>query len=119
MLFLNFLIRVKVRSYIRLKDKVPVEHQSDNVYQFKDLYVGKTGVRNGERRYEHIETDKNSAIFNYCRQNQLQATNDDFKILDSGYSNNLNRRLDEALYIKELKPALNEQKKSYKLCLFN
>ena len=109
----------KVGSYFRLKDKVPVEHQSDNVYQFKDLYVGETGVRNGERRYEHIETDKNSAIFKYCRQNQLQATNDDFKILDSGYSNKLNRKLAEALYIKELKPALNEQKKSYKLCLFN
>ena len=92
---------------------------NNNVYQFKDLYVGETGVRNGERTHEHIETDKNFAIFKYCRENQLQATNDDIKILDSGYSNKLNRKLAEALYITELKPALNEQKKSYKLCLFN
>ena len=44
---------------------------------------------------------------------------DDFEILDRGYSNTLNRKLAEALFIKELKPKLNEQVKSYKLNLFN
>ena len=49
----------------------------------------------------------------------MQVSKDDFEILDMGYSNTLNRKLAEALFIKELKPKLNEQVKSYKLNLFN
>ena len=96
-----------------------MEHQSDCIYEYKDLYVGETGVRYGQRTHEHCETDKKSAVFKFCSQNQVRATKEDFHILDSGYSNKLNRKLAEALYIKERKPVLNEQKTSYKLCLFN
>ena len=49
----------------------------------------------------------------------MQVSKDDFKILDMGYFDTLNRKLAEALFIKELKPELNEQVKSYKLNLFN
>ena len=109
----------KIGSLFRLKDKIPVEHQSDCIYEYKDLYVGETGVRYGERTHEHCETDKKSAVFKYCRRNRIKATKEDFLILDSGYPNKLSRKLAEALYIKELKPVLNQQVKSYKLCLFN
>ena len=109
----------KIGSLFKLKDKIPVEHQSDCIYEYKDLYVGETGVRYGERTQEHCETDKKSAVFKYCRQNRIKATKEDFLILDSGYPNKLSRKLAEALYIKELKPVLNQQVKSYKLCLFN
>ena len=113
----------KIGSYFRLKDQVPIEHQSDCVYAFKPenatKYVGETSVRFGDRTHEHCQTDKKSSVYKYKVQNQVQVSKHDFEILDKGYSKKLNRKLAEALYIKELKPELNEQVKSYKLILFN
>ena len=43
----------------------------------------------------------------------------DFRIVDKGFSNTVDRKLAEALYVKELDPVLNRQKKSYNLLLFN
>ena len=110
----------KMGSYFRLKDKVSIEHQSGLVYAFKrDKYVGETKVRYGDRIDQHCHTDKKSAVYKFKVENQIQVSKDDFEILDMGYSNTLNRKLAEALFIKELKPELNEQVKSYKLNLFN
>ena len=113
----------KLGSYFRLKDKIPLEHQTDLVYAFRPEnsteYVGETNVRFGTRTHEHCNTDKNSSVYKYKQENQLDISQDDFVILDKGYSKKLNRKLAEALYIKELKPVLNEQVKSYKLVLFN
>ena len=110
----------KIGSYFRLKDKVSIEHQSGRVYAFKGgKYVGETKVRFGDRIDQHCHTDKKSAVYKFKVENQVQVSKDDFKILDMGYSNTLNRKLAEALFIKELKPKLNEQVKSYKLNLFN
>ena len=110
----------KMGSYFRLKDKVSIEHQSGLVYAFKrDKYVGETKVRYGDRIDQHCHTDKKSAVYKFKVENQIQVSKEDFEILDMGYSNTLNRKLAEALFIKELKPELNEQVKSYKLNLFN
>ena len=110
----------KIGSYFRLKDKVAFDHQSGLVYAFKKGdYVGETKVRIGDRIHQHCHTDKKSAIYKFKVDNQMQVSKDDFEILDMGYSNTLNRKLAEALFIKELKPKLNEQVKSYKLNLFN
>ena len=99
---------------------VPIEHQSNLVYGFKQgKYVGETKVRYGDRTDEHCHTDKKSAIYKFKEENNIQISKDDFQILDTGYPNTLNRKLAEALFIKELKPELNEQVKSYKLILFN
>ena len=113
----------KLGSYFRVKDVVPLEHQSDCVYAFPSDgdadYVGETKVRFGTRTYEHCHTDKKSAVFKYKEANQVVVSPEDFKIIDRGYNKTLDRKLAEALYIKELNPPLNEQVKSYKLCLFN
>ena len=110
----------KIGSYFRLKDKVPIEHQLDLVYGFiQGKYVGKTKFRYGDRTDEHSHTDKKSAVYKFKEENNIQMSKDDFQILDTGYPNTLNRKLAEALFIKELKPELNEQVKSYKLILFN
>ena len=110
----------KIGSYFRLKDKVPIAHQSNLVYGYKrGKYVGETKVRYGDRTDEHCHTDKKSAIYKFKEENNIQISKDDFRILDTGYPNTLNRKLAEALFIKELKPELNEQVKSYKLILFN
>ena len=82
-------------------------------------YVGETKVRFETRPYEHCFTDKESAVYKHAESNNIRISTDDFKILDRGYSNTVDRKLAEALYVKELDPVLNRQKKSYKLHLFN
>ena len=113
----------KLGSYFKLKDQVPTEHQSDCIYSFKPKgstkYVGETKVRFGTRRYEHCNTDKKSAIYKFKQENRIQISDEDFEIIDRGYTNTVKRKLAEALFIKELNPVLNEQVKSAKLCLFN
>ena len=109
--------------FFRVKDPVPIEHESNLIYAFRKeeelKYIGKTKVRNGTRQHEHSRTDKKSAIFKYKQQKGLDISPEDFEILEKGYPNTVKRKLAEALYIKELKPPLNEQVKSAKLCLFN
>ena len=113
----------KIGSFFRVKDPVPIEHESDLIYAFRKedelKYIGETKVRNGTRQHEHSRTDKKSAIFKYKAEKGLDVYPEDFEILEKGYPNTIKRKLAEALYIKELKPPLNEQVKSAKLCLFN
>ena len=47
-----------------------------------------------------------------------KARDEDFKVLDANYQDRRKRKLAEAMYIRDLKPALNKQKESYKLTLF-
>ena len=117
----------KLGSCFQIKDKIPFEHESDLVYAFKPKYsaeqvteyVGETKVRYGTRTYEHCNTDKESSVFKHKVQNNLQVSEDDFEILDKGFSKTVDRKLAEALYVKELDPVLNRQKKSFNLLLFN
>ena len=111
----------KIGSYFQIKDKVKTEHQTDLVYgskpsgkSFKDGYIGETHVRFGVRRKQHIKDDKASSLYKY-----FMASEEDFVILDKGYSRHLNRMIAESLFIKDHHPVLNEQKTSYKLNLFN
>ena len=117
----------KLGSYFWVKDHVPFEHQSDLVYAFRPEYnskqsidyIGETNVRFGTRTYEHCFTDKHSSIFKHKIAKTLEVSQTDFEILDRGYNKRLDRKLAEALHIKDLKPELNNQKDSYKLLLFN
>ena len=116
----------KIGSFFSLKDRVNKEHLSELIYGFYESphsgnvsYVGETNVRFGSRSNEHLNTDKNSAIFKFIRQNNLAASQNNFRILESGFHNTVDRKLCEALYIKEHTPALNEQVRSFKLFLFN
>lgn len=115
----------KLGSYFRVKDKVPVQHESNLIYAFKPGaenitdYVGETKVRIGTRMYEHINTDKGSSIYKHKVRNNLVITEDNFEILDRGFPKTLDRKLAEAIYVKEMDPVLNRQKETYKLLLFN
>ena len=118
----------KIGAYFPIKDKIKNEHQSNVTYAYThnseirsnhDVdYVGETNVRFATRVREHC-TQKQSSIFKHANQNNYTVSESDFRILDKGYRNNSIRKIDEALYIKEYKPKLNEQIMSYKLHLFN
>ena len=115
----------KLGSFFSCKDKVKKEHLSNLVYGFKSEgsntinYVGETNVRFGARMHEHAVTDKNSAIYKNSNLGNREATENDFVILERNYSYKINRKIAEALFIKQHKPVLNEQVKSFKLQLFN
>ena len=117
----------KLGSCFRIKDKVALEHESNIVYAFEPNYnaelvteyVGETKVRYGTRTYEHCNTDKESSVFKHKVENNFQVSAEDFKILDKGFNKTVDRKLAEALYVKELDPVLNRQKKSFTLHLFN
>ena len=111
----------------RVKDRVPIIHATNLIYAFKpthDLkkstkYIGETNVRFETRAYEHIHTDKASSVYKYKVENNLDICESDFEILDKGFSKSLDRKLAEALYIKEMDPALNRQRTSFTLHLLN
>lgn len=117
----------KVGSFFPIKDKVKEEHQSGLVYKYecgldcnqKSDYVGETKVRYETRVYEHINTDKKSAIFKHTQENNHVVRPDNFRILDKGYNKVVDRKIAEALFIRDLKPNLNEQVHSTKLRLFS
>ena len=109
----------KTGSFFRVKDDIKLDHQSDLVYGYTHGYVGETGVRFGTRKYEHANTDKKSSIYKYSKANNILVQDSDFDVLSRGYNNIRDRKIAEALFIKKLKPKLNEQVYSHKLKLFN
>ena len=115
----------KLGSFFSNKDKIKKEHLSDLVYGYSMEeannidYVGETNVRFGARTYEHSSTDKKSSIYKNANANGINVTQDSFVILERGYNKTIDRKIAEALYVKELKPILNEQVISHKLQLFS
>ena len=117
----------KLGSFFSVKDKVDRSHQTNLVYGYiprngttlRDGYVGETRVRFGRRTHEHAAVDKESSIFKNSREKNIEVTDDDFKILEKTLPKYLDRRIAEALYIKQFNPILNEQKDSFRLKLFN
>ena len=115
----------KLGSYFRVKDAVKTEHQSDLIYGYKPSgetdskidYVGETNVRFETRTEQH--SSASSSIGKEARIKERSLSMSDFSILDKGYSKTIDRKIDEALYIWELKPILNEQVKCFKMKLFN
>ena len=115
----------KIGSFFSVKDKIDKAHRSDLVYGYtekeeSDLgYVGETNVRIERREQEHAKWDTSSAIYKKSVEKKISVTSDDFKVLESGFSKSIDRKIAEALYIKDFRPVLNGQKVSYKLKLFN
>ena len=113
-------------SFFPTKDKVNDIHKSDLIYGYRIPgtetesyhYVGESKVRHETRVYEHCNTDKNSAIYKHCRDHDYVATQSNFYILANGYHKVLDRKLCEALFVRDHKPLLNRQVNSYKLELF-
>ena len=117
----------KLGSCFRIKDKVPTQHETNLIYRFKSpeeggnppRYIGQTKVRYGTRTYEHCNTDKKSAVYKYKRAKNLTISSENFEIIDKGFSRTVDRKLAEALYVKEQDPVLNRQKKTFPILLFN
>ena len=116
----------KIGSHFRIKDAIKKEHLSNLVYCHKtgtdtnDInYIGETNVRYETRTYEHSYTDKQSSIFKHAKTNNYTVSQNDFDIIEKGFNKKIDRKIAEALYIKDLKPTLNEQVKSYQIHLFN
>ena len=115
----------KLGSFFSVKDKVDVTHLSGLVYAFTPKnklevdYVGETNVRWGRRTDEHSRWDTNSSIYKYGQETGIEISFEDFKIVERGYPKCVDRKIAEALYIKDFQPSLNGQKQSYKLKLFN
>ena len=82
-------------------------------------YIGETKVRFETRTNEHAVSDKNSSVYKHAATHNYSIQKDNFKILETGFSKTLDRKIAESIYIKELKPSLNEQIQSYSLKLFN
>ena len=81
--------------------------------------MGQTNVRFGRRTKEHAVWDKTSAVYLHAQVNKTSVSEQDFLVLEKGFDKYHDRRIAEALYVKELKPILNGQKVAYKLQLFN
>ena len=117
----------KLSSNFPVKDKVKKEHQSNLVYGCKPIstkkskyaYIGETNVRLGSRTHQHGYTDEKSSLYKYLQQEKIIVSVDDFEILGKGYNKLPDRKIAEALYVKDLKPELNKQKDCYRLDLFN
>ena len=117
----------KLGSFFPIKDKVTDIHKSDLVYGYRipDTrtdsydYIGESKVRHETRIYEHSYTDKNSSIYKHSQDNNYVASPSNFCILASGYDSWIDRRLCEALFVRDYKPTLNVQKNSHKLELFS
>ena len=115
-------------SFFQIKDKTKWEHESNLIYhygcQFSEScicnnvseYVGETNVRIGTRLHEHVT--KSSAIHDHLQNHSHAANNSNFKILARGFDKYKDRKIAEALYIKDIHPSLNRQVKSHKLELF-
>ena len=115
----------KSGSFFSVKDKVDQTHQTNLVYSYTPRggsrveYVGETNVRFGRRVQEHEEWDKASSVYKYGQEKGINIQTEDFVIVEKGYPKYLDRKIAEALHIKDFNPALNGQKQSYKLQHFN
>ena len=86
-----------------------------------DSYIRETARRLSERVMDHAGRDTKSHIVRHGLNSNNETVNiENFKILNTGYSNNTyKRRISEALIIKQYRPSLNMQDNSVPLQLFN
>ena len=116
----------KLSTRFNIKDAVDKKHLSGFIYRrecrnkkCKDSYVGETARRRTVRTEEHGGKDKNSWIFKHSSTTKHpRAKDEDFEVLASNYGDRRKRKLAEAMFIRDLKPTLNQQKESFKLTLF-
>ena len=58
-------------------------------------------------------------VYKNSDMKNIQVVHGDFSILERGYPKYFDRKIAEALYIKDYNPVLNGQQDSYRLKLFN
>ena len=110
-----------------VKDKTDFQHKNNVVYHSKcpiegcyANYIGEPNRRIVERIQYHNNRDKNSHLLKHVREKgHIQVWDNDFKILGNNCQSNIERKVSESLYIRQLKPTLNAHEKSVPLHLFN
>ena len=110
-----------------VKDKIDFRHKHNLVYYgecpdegCKDDYVGETKRCIVERINDHSSKDNSSHLLKHTRENgHTHVWEKDFQILANNYESNFNRKISESLFIRQLKPTLNVNKKSITLHLLN
>ena len=118
-----------IGSYFRVKDTIPTLLSSRVIYKYTCAdcqvdYVGQTGLQLKMRAYKHmglsfrtslpISQPEHSAIRSHSDQLKHPILFTNFSILDTS-NVEAERRILESLYIKHLKPALNDTISSTKL----
>ena len=117
----------KLSSKFQLKDTTEFEHKNNVVYYCQcphndcnHDYIGETSRRIIERIKDHNNRDNKSHILKHSREQKHEHVwKDNFKIIGTNYKNNIKREISEALHIKQRKPSLNIQVKSFNLKLYN
>ena len=116
----------RLASNFQIKDKTEFDYKHDLVHYIKypecrEDYIGEIGRRLHERICDHSGKDSKSHMLKHSLENNhKQVSFEDFRILRNGYTNNkINRKISEALFIKELRPLLNTQETSAPLLLYN
>ena len=103
----------RVSSYFSLKDKTPLGLMANVVYKFQCsrdesiTYIGKTKRHLAIRASEHFKGK--SAVFDhirFCKNCTSSASIRNFTVIQHGNSD-IDIKIKEAIYIKELKPTLN------------
>ena len=86
-----------------------------------DNYVGEIGRRIVERIKNHSGRDHAAHMVKHnIETSHTDVNTANFKIIDINFSNNIKKRkIAESLWIKDLRPTLNAQKKSVPLKFFN
>ena len=118
----------KLGSLFQTKDQNIFEHKHDLIYHEKcpaencvDDYIGETARRFDERIADHTGRHTNSHLLKHSIESGYKPLEEavDYKIIGTRHRKNImKRKLSEALFIKELKPTLNKEKKSLPLKLF-
>ena len=116
----------KPERNFNVKDKTDGRHLSNFVYRHEcknkkcnHSYIGETSRRRVIRTEEHGGRDKQSWIFKHSSTTKHpRAKDDNFEILATNFPDRRRRKLVEAMFIRDQKPSLNIQKKSYRLTLF-
>ena len=114
----------KLYTKLNIKDKTSTEHQHDLTYSVacpdancNKEYNGETSRRLIEKVHKHSGKNVNSHVFKHSIETDHPiVTIDDFHVLKMGYhQKTFRRKLSEALFIKQNKPALNKQEASVPL----
>ena len=68
---------------------------------------------------DHNKRDKKSHVLEHSISSKHERVwKEDYKIIGKNYSSKTKRKISEAIFIKDLKPALNIQDSSYPLKLY-
>ena len=119
----------KLGSLFQTKDQTIFEHKHDVIYHGKcpaencvDDYIGEKACRVNGRIVDHTGRHNNSHLLKHSIESGHKPLEEavDYKIIGTRYrKNTMKRKLSEVLFIKELKPTLNEQEKSLPRKLFD